>query len=68
MSDAMADIDIKDKVPSGSFAQYDPQNMPPNTVNLRKGDIGILNYAYALEQLEAAFYIKVATSFYSVGN
>ncbi len=34
-------------------------------VYLGSGDIGILNYAYALEQLEAAFYIQVATSFYS---
>ena len=32
---------------------------------LGSGDIGILNYAYALEQLEAAFYVRVATSFYS---
>lgn len=33
-------------------------------VNLGSGDIGILNYAYALEQLEAAFYIQViATPF-----
>jgi rubrerythrin len=39
--------------------------MPANTVNLGSGDIGILNYAYALEQLEAAFYTKVAASFYS---
>lgn len=29
------------------------------------GDVGILNYAYALEQLEAAFYIRVADSWYS---
>ncbi len=28
-------------------------------------DVAILNYAYLLEQLEAAFYIMVATSFYS---
>ncbi len=34
-------------------------------VNLGSGDVGILNYAYALEQLEAAFYIKVASSFYT---
>jgi hypothetical protein len=34
-------------------------------VDLGSGDIGILNYAYALEQLEAAFYIKVASSFYA---
>jgi hypothetical protein len=33
-------------------------------VDLGSGDTGILNYAYALEQLEAAFYIQVAKSFY----
>lgn len=27
--------------------------------DLGEGDIGVLNYAYALEQLEAAFYIQV---------
>lgn len=31
-------------------------------VNLGTGDFGVLNYAYALEQLEAAFYIKVTQS------
>lgn len=36
-----------------------------NRVDLGKGDVGILNYAYALEQLEAAFYTKVAESPYS---
>lgn len=34
-------------------------------VNLGSGDIGILNYAYALEQLEAAFYINVIASPYA---
>ena len=34
-------------------------------VNLGEGDIGILNYAYALEQLEAAFYIQVIANPYS---
>lgn len=34
-------------------------------VRLGSGDTGILNYAYALEQLEAAFYTQVATSFYA---
>ncbi len=39
---------------------------PPGsaTVSLGTGDVGILNYAYALEQLEAAFYTQViATKF-----
>lgn len=31
------------------------------------GDIAILNYAYLLEQLEAAFYIMVVDNFYSGG-
>ena len=30
-----------------------------DTVDLGSGDVGILNYAFALEQLETAFYIKV---------
>lgn len=34
-------------------------------VNLGSGDVGILNYAYALEQLEAAFYTQVMASPYS---
>ncbi|RYY66065.1 ferritin-like domain-containing protein [Flaviaesturariibacter aridisoli] len=35
-----------------------------NAVNLGSGDTGVLNYAYALEQLEAAFYTQVmATPF-----
>lgn len=34
-------------------------------VNLGSGDIGILNYAYALEQLEAAFYTQVVATPYS---
>lgn len=29
-------------------------------VNLGRGDVAVLNYAYALEQLEAAFYTRVA--------
>lgn len=41
----------KDKIEAGVF--------------LGSGDIGILNYAYALEQLEAAFYVQVANSFYT---
>ena len=34
-------------------------------VNLGSGDVGILNYAYALEQLEAAFYTQVIASPYT---
>jgi hypothetical protein len=35
-----------------------------DAVNLGTGDVGILNYAYALEQLEAAFYTQVVASLY----
>jgi hypothetical protein len=34
----------------------------PTAVDLGSGDIGILNYAYALEQLEAAFYTSAVAS------
>jgi hypothetical protein len=34
-------------------------------VDLGTGDIGILNYAFALEQLEAAFYTQVIATPYS---
>jgi hypothetical protein len=40
-------------------------NINDGRVDLGSGDIGILNYAYALEQLEAAFYIKVIGSQYA---
>ena len=43
-------------------------NNKSDGVNLGSGDTGILNYAYALEQLEAAFYIKVVSGFYSGKN
>ncbi|MEP6676368.1 MAG: ferritin-like domain-containing protein [Ferruginibacter sp.] len=36
-----------------------------NGLDLGSGDIGILNYAYALEQLEAAFYTQVIATTYS---
>lgn len=40
-----------------------------NGISLGSGDVGVLNYAYALEQLEAAFYAQVvktpATDFQS---
>ncbi|MGI9652146.1 ferritin-like domain-containing protein [Chryseobacterium sp. RLHN22] len=40
-------------------------NQGNNIFDLGSGDIGILNYAYALEQLEADFYTKVVNNFYS---
>lgn len=38
--------------------------MEDNVFDLGMGDVGILNYAYALEQLEADFYSKVVNNFY----
>ncbi|KAA9338542.1 ferritin-like domain-containing protein [Hymenobacter busanensis] len=43
----------------------DDDNGTTTTVNLGSGDVGVLNYAYALEQLEAAFYAQVVATPYS---
>ena len=40
----------------------DKNNNQNDGVNLGSGDFGILNYAYALEQLEAAFYLRVTSN------
>jgi hypothetical protein len=40
----------------------------PGTIDVGSGDAGILNYAYALEQLEAAFYAQVKTGGYYTGT
>ena len=42
-----------------------PDPIPANAVDLGSGDVGILNYAYALEQLEAAFYVQVISTPYT---
>jgi hypothetical protein len=59
------DLKGKEKNDFGLMSNKNPHDKPKNVVNLGHGDIGILNYAYALEQLEAAFYIRVTESFYS---
>ncbi|MEO7983275.1 MAG: ferritin-like domain-containing protein [Bacteroidota bacterium] len=51
-----------------SSCNKDDDDAPAGAIDLGSGDIGVLNYAYALEQLEAAFYIKVLTSPYSGGS
>ncbi|ROH97830.1 ferritin-like domain-containing protein [Chryseobacterium daecheongense] len=43
----------------------DFQIMDNNVFDLGQGDVGVLNYAYALEQLEADFYTKVVNNFYT---
>lgn len=44
----------------------DDKPMPPpkDIFDLGEGDLGVLNYAYALEQLEADFYTKVVNGSY----
>jgi len=42
-----------------------PKEDPDPVFDLGSGDVGILNYAYALEQLEADFYTRVINNFYA---
>jgi hypothetical protein len=44
------------------------ENNSPGMVNVGSGDVGVLNYAYALEQLEADFYTKVRMGSYYTGT
>ena len=46
----------------------DDNNNNPAVTDVGSGDGGILNYAYALEQLEAAFYAQVRTSAYYLAS
>ena len=50
---------------STTLASCSKDDVNNDGVNLGSGDIGILNYAYALEQLEAAFYTQVMTTPYT---
>jgi hypothetical protein len=45
----------------------DDDNNSGNLLDVGSGDNGVLNYAYALEQLEAAFYAQVKTGTYYTG-
>ncbi len=51
---------MNEATPSGARAAADG-----DMVDLGSGDVAILNYAYALEQLEAAFYERVIMNPYS---
>ncbi len=48
-----------------AFAQTPGGAAMGKAVDLGEGDVGILNYAYALEQLEAAFYTQVTKTPYA---
>lgn len=57
VSAAAFGVDIPGLKLNEAFAQGGP-------VDVGGGDVGVLNYAYALEQLEAAFYTQVIASPY----
>jgi len=48
-----------------AFAGLPIDDEKSGVVDLGKGDFGVLNYAYALEQLEAAFYTQVIATPYA---
>jgi len=50
---------------AASSCHKDHNVTPSGTIDVGSGDPGILNYAYALEQLEAAFYTQVIATPYS---
>lgn len=50
---------------TASACKKDDNNNNNGGVDLGSGDTGILNYAYALEQLEAAFYSQVVATPYT---
>src|SRR6476620_4832429 len=50
---------------AGCSKDSDPVNNNNGATDVGTGDLGVLNYAYALEQLEAAFYAQVVTTFYN---
>jgi hypothetical protein len=50
------DSDNTPSLPSGNSTNSS------GAISLGSGDVGVLNYAYALEQLEADFYSKVVTN------
>ena len=52
---------------AGCSDDSDDVDANANLVNVGTGDVGVLNYAYALEQLEAAFYTQVRTGTYYTG-
>jgi hypothetical protein len=50
------DDDTKPSLPTGNSMTTD------GAISLGSGDVGVLNYAYALEQLEAHFYAQAAAN------
>ena len=59
--------DMVSNIPEVPAEGGDNGGMEPtdSIFDLGEGDLGVLNYAYALEQLEADFYTKVVNNLYS---
>ncbi|WP_165370512.1 ferritin-like domain-containing protein [Hymenobacter persicinus] len=53
--------------PGGTGSSATVFTVLPQFVNVGTGDLGVLNYVYALEQLEAAFYASVKAGSYFAG-
>lgn len=53
---------------SKAMASYSPAVVQQQTINLGTGDIGIGNFAYLLEQLEADFYTRVVANGFFAGS
>jgi rubrerythrin len=49
---------------AGSCRRGDEDTIMDTRINLGSGDVGALNYAFALEQLQAAFYEQLTATFY----
>ncbi|MCC8407534.1 ferritin-like domain-containing protein [Mucilaginibacter sp. UR6-1] len=62
-STAVAGIVAMQACSKDNSAYEDDGSNSSGAIDVGSGDPGILNYAYALEQLEAAFYIQVVNSF-----
>jgi hypothetical protein len=50
---------------ASSCAKHHVGPVTPGSIDIGSGDLGILNFAYALEQLEAAFYLQVTATPYA---
>jgi hypothetical protein len=63
-----AGVTMSDLVVAQAMAQGaagGPTQSADGTIDIGSGDLGVLNYAFALEQLEAAFYTQVVATPYA---